>query len=438
MIKSFKSIFLVTLLIGGFYATAQTTSTSPYSQFGLGDLKGSVLPQTRGMGGISMGYRKPGLYDNVNMANPASYSTLILTTFDVGASGDLRRLANASQKGERQFNATLSHINFGVPVSKSSAISFGLVPYSDLGYQFKNAGVLDTNNVEYVYGGEGGVSKAYFGYGFKLGKNLSLGFNAGYLFGSLKENRAVDFLDKANTVSGYDLSAFNSRTQYQHSIGGFSFDLGLQYSANLSDETKLILGYTGNTGNEINSRSDVVTTRYRRNLQGDELAVADSTFYAKGAKSKINMPVTHTAGFAFEKANSWLFGADVSYSKWSDYSEAGVNGGLNDSYGLAVGGQITPDANSIGSYWNLVDYRLGLKYDRTFIKINDNDIKQYAVTFGFGFPLRSSRSSFYKINLSSEIGKRGTTKNNLISDNYVNIHLGFTLNDKWFQKTYIE
>jgi hypothetical protein len=148
--------------------------------------------------------------------------------------------------------------------------------------------------------------------------------------------------------------------------------------------------------------------------------------------------LTHTAGFAFEKTNAWLFGADVSYSKWSDYSEGGVNGGLNDSYGLAVGGQITPDASSIGSYWNLVEYRLGLKYDRTFIKINDNDIKQYAVTFGFGFPLRSNRSSFYKINLSSEIGKRGTTKNNLLSDNYVNIHLGFTLNDRWFQKTYIE
>ncbi|MGV3686068.1 MAG: hypothetical protein ACO1NS_10610 [Daejeonella sp.] len=435
MIKIFKSIFLFTLLIVGTSATAQTTSSSPYSQFGLGDLKGALLPQTRAMGGISMGYRKPGLYDNINIANPASYSTLILTTFDVGASGDLRRLSNASGKGARQFNSTLSHITFGVPVSKSSALSFGLVPYSDLGYQFKNSAVLDTNNVEYVYGGEGGVSKAYLGYGFKLGKNLSLGFNAGYLFGSLKENRSIDFLDK---TTGYDLAAFNSRTQYQHSIGGFSFDLGAQYSANLSDQTKLILGYTANTGNEINSRSDVVTTRYRRNLQGDELAVSDSTYYFKGAKSKINMPLTHTAGFAFEKTNSWLIGADISYSKWSDYSEANVNGGLNDSYGVAVGGQITPDATSISNYWQLVDYRLGLKYDRTFIKISDNDIKQYALTFGFGFPLPSNRSSFYKINLSTEIGKRGTVKNNLVRDNYVNINLGFTLNDKWFQKTYIE
>jgi len=437
MIKIFKNIFFITLLVAGASATAQTTSSSPYSQFGLGDLKGSLLPQTRGMGGISMGIRKPGVYDNINMANPASYSTLSLTTFEVGASMDLRSLSKAGNTGKSQFNSTLSHINFGIPVSKSSALSFGLVPYSDLGYQFKNAATLDTNKVEYVYGGEGGVSKAYLGYGFKLGKNLSIGFNVGYLFGSLKENRAIDFLDKSQDF-GYDLSAFNSRTQYQQSVGGFSFDLGLQYEAILNDNTKLILGYAGNTGNTINSRSDVVTTRYRRNDRGEELAVADSTFYLKGVKSKINMPFTHTAGFAFEKANSWLLGADISYSKWSDYSEGAVNAGLNDSYGLALGGQITPDASSISNYWKLVDYRLGLKYDRTFIKIGNNDIKQYALTFGFGFPLPSNRSSFYRINLSTEVGRRGTQENNLVRDNYINVNLGFTLNDKWFQKTYIE
>lgn len=437
MIKIFRNIFLVSLLAPSVFSTAQTTSSSPYSQFGLGDLKRSLIPQTRAMGGISMGVRKPGVYDNINMANPASYSTLALTAFEVGASMDLRSLSKAGVNGQRQFNSTLSHINFGIPVSRGSALSFGLVPYSDLGYQFKNSAVLDTNQVEYVYGGEGGVSKAYLGYGFKLAKNLSLGFNLGYLFGSLKENRSIDFLNEAED-SGYDLSAFNSRTQYQRSVGGLSFDLGLQYEAILSPTTKLIFGYAGNTGKEINSRSDVVTTRYRRDVKGEELAVADSTYFTKGARSKINMPVTHTAGFAFEKANSWLFGADFSYAKWSDYSEDGVNKGLNDSYGLAVGGQLTPDAASISNYWKLVDYRLGMKYDRTFIKIGDNDIKQYALTFGLGFPLPSSRSSFYRINLSTEVGKRGTQKNNLVRDNYVNVHLGFTLNDKWFQKTYIE
>ncbi len=431
MIRLFNIIFSLFLIAGVLDAAAQTTSSSPYSQFGLGDLKGSLLPQNRAMGGISQGIRKPGLYDNINMANPASYSTFELTTFDVGASMDIRRLSKGGVNGHNQVNSTLSHINFGIPVNRFSAVSFGLVPYSDLGYQFKNSGLVDTNKVDYIYSGEGGMSKAYMGYGFKLGKNLSLGFNVAYLFGSLKQSRTFELVDEFT-------SAFNSRTQYSNAVGGFSYDYGLQYSANVNSTTKFILGYTGNSGNSLNAKNNTVTTRFRKDVIGDELAAADSTFFSEGAKIRIKMPVSHTAGFAFEKSNSWLFGADVSYSRWSDYREGSSNPGLNDSYGVAIGGQVTPDVNAISSYLKLMDYRLGFKYDKTFVKIGNNDIDQYALTFGFGFPLPRNRSSFYKINLSAEVGQRGTEANNLVRDRYINIHLGFTLNDKWFQKIYIE
>lgn len=431
MIKIFKNIFFLFLFALSLYATAQVTSSSPYSQFGLGDLSGSLLPQNRAMGGLSMGIRKPGVYDNINLANPASYSTLELTTFDVGASMDIRKLSKGGISGKTQFNSTLSHITFGVPVNKSSAVSFGLVPYSDLGYQFMSSGLVDTSKVNYIYGGEGGMSKAYMGYGFKINKNLSLGFNLAYLFGSLKQTRAFEFVNESTT-------AFNSRTQYSNSVGGLSYDYALQYTAEISSKTKFILGYSGNSGHSLNSKSNIVTTRYRKDIVGDELAAADSTYFAEGAKTKITMPLTHTAGFAFEKTNSWLFGADVTYSRWSDYREGSSNPGLNDSYGLIVGGQFTPDANSVSSYFKLIDYRLGVKYDKTFVQIGNNDINQYALNFGFGFPLPRNRSSFYKINLAAEIGQRGTEKNNLVRDRYVNVHLGFTLNDKWFQKTYID
>jgi len=431
MIKTFKNIFFLFLIVQSLSATAQITSSSPYSQFGLGDLSGSFLPQNRAMGGLSMGIRKPGLYDNINLANPASYSTLELTTFDVGASMDIRQLSKGGISGKRQLNSTLSHITFGVPVNKFSAVSFGLVPFSDLGYQFMNSGLVDTNKVNYIYGGEGGMSKAYMGYGFKINKNLSLGFNFAYLFGSLKQSRAFEFVNESTT-------AFNSRTQYNNSVGGLSYDYALQYSAEVNSKTKFIFGYSGNSGHNLNSKSNTVTTRYRKDVLGDELAAADSTFFAEGAKTKIQMPLTHTAGFAFEKSNAWLFGADVTYSRWSDYREGSSNPGLNDSYGVIVGGQFTPDVNSLNNYLKLIDYRLGIKYDKTFVKIGNNDINQYALNFGFGFPLPRNRSSFYKINLAAEVGQRGTEKNNLVRDRYVNIHLGFTLNDKWFQKTYID
>jgi hypothetical protein len=53
---------------------------------------------------------------------------------------------------------------------------------------------------------------------------------------------------------------------------------------------------------------------------------------------------------------------------------------------------------------------------------------------GLGLPLAPNNLSFYKINFAVEFGKQGTLENGLIKENYINIHLAFTLNDKWFQR----
>ena len=51
------------------------------------------------------------------------------------------------------------------------------------------------------------------------------------------------------------------------------------------------------------------------------------------------------------------------------------------------------------------------------------------MTFGIGLPVGLS-----KINLGFEFGKKGTTNQNLIQENYFNFNVGFSLNDLWFRK----
>jgi len=121
---------------------------------------------------------------------------------------------------------------------------------------------------------------------------------------------------------------------------------------------------------------------------------------------------------------------------WSNLTINGVNQGFQNSKTIAVGGQYTPNNNALRDYFARMDYRLGFIYDQTYIKLNNTNVNRTAVTFGLGLPLAPTQtlSSFYKINLSAEIGKRGTLDNGLVKENYVNIHLGFVLNDKWFQK----
>lgn len=426
MIKLIKNIFLVIVLFTTVSASAQNTSSSPYSQFGLGDLKASLLPQNKALGGLINGFRKPGPYSNINLANPASYSAIQLTTFDIGATTDIRQLSKTGVS-ENSFNAILSHIAIGVPVSRRSAMSFGILPYSQTGYQYKNSGDIAGTKVDYIYSGDGGLSKAYLGYGFGLGKNLNFGVNAAYIFGNIKENRTTEFPE--------DLAALNSRTQNGNNISGLSFDYGLQYEGNLSKTTKLVIGYSGNAGNKLNSKTSSLTTRYIKDFAaGNESPAIDTTFFSESISRKLTLPMSHSLGFAIQRTDYWLVGADFSFAKWSDFRSGDANPGLNDTYGVAIGGQFTPDPTAVSSYFKLVEYRMGLKYDKTYVNINNNDINQMALTVGLGLPLQSSRTTFYKVNFAAELGQRGTLENSLIRERYVNLTLGFTMNDRWFIK----
>ena len=430
MIKVFKNIIVFSIILSAVSASAQSTINSPYSQFGLGEIKGALLPQNRAMGGISAGFRRPGGYYNINISNPASYSSVKLTTFDVGAYAGLRQLSNTNAS-QNNFNGTLSHITFAIPVNAKSALSFGLIPFSDYGFQYKKQDLIGTTNVDYVYSGEGGLSKAYLGYGVSVAKNLSIGFNVGYLFGNLKNSKSTEFPSDPLTL--------NSRTQSSKSISGLSYDYGLQYEANVNSKSKLVLGYSGNAGAKINLNNSVVTSRYRKNFNsGDEDPNAENIINTGGTNEDIKMPMGHLIGFVFERTNRWLIGADISYNKWSNFREGNVNPELNDSYGLNIGAQITPDITAVNSYLKVIDYRCGFKYDKTYITINDNDISQYGITLGLGLPLQPNRSTFYKINFSTELGQRGTLENSLVRERYVNFNLGFIMNDKWFNKSKID
>src|SRR6185369_7607704 len=67
------------LILLSINASAQTSSSSPYSRYGIGDLQFSGFTKNIGMGGISHGYNPA---YNMNISNPASYSSLVLTTFE--------------------------------------------------------------------------------------------------------------------------------------------------------------------------------------------------------------------------------------------------------------------------------------------------------------------------------------------------------------------
>ena len=439
MINYFKyfTVFLLSALAFGAFAQNSATTSSPYSKFGLGDYEEPLLPQTRGMGGIGVAVRKPSGFNDINVMNPASYSTINLTTIDIGAYAGFTSLKTNVSGPQTNGNFRLSHINFAIPVSKHSALSFGLMPYTNLGYSYRqqstqainkaSTGGIDTSTiVNSTYSGEGGLSKAYLGYGFGLGENLNLGFNVGYVFGKLKQYRSTEFPQL--------VTALNTQIENSVTTQGLNFDYGFQYNFKVSETRRFTIGYSGSSGSSINADTKFIVSQYFLASDGTADIARDSTISTANS-GKIKLPLMHRFGIAYQKDGKYMIGADFRIGQWSNVSVLGVNSGLQNSQTIAVGGQITPNIDAISNYLAVCDYRLGFNYDKTYINIYNTDIKQYSATVGMGLPIPNERrTSFYKVNLSAEMGRRGTLENSLVRENFYNFHIGFTINDKWFQK----
>jgi len=80
-------------------AFAQSSTNSPYSQFGYGDLTDQGVGFNKGMNGVGLAFRKG---NEVNPLNPASYSAADSLTmiFDAGLSGQITNF----KEGSTRFN----------------------------------------------------------------------------------------------------------------------------------------------------------------------------------------------------------------------------------------------------------------------------------------------------------------------------------------------
>jgi len=65
------------------------------------------------------------------------------------------------------------------------------------------------------------------------------------------------------------------------------------------------------------------------------------------------------------------------------------------------------------------------------MNIYGEDITDFGITFGLGLPAIRGLSN---MNIGFELGERGEKTSNLVKEQYINFHIGISLNDKWFVK----
>lgn len=440
---------------------AQTVTSSPYSRYGVGELHERAFTQQMGMGGLGYAITSDSTSPFfINITNPASYTGLRLTTFDAAVRSNTYRLQSSSES--KIFNNTsLGYLALGFPIGKRGGSSFGLLPYSSIGYNITDT---DTNafgeDVNTRYEGTGGLNQFYIGGAIKLlparmmskGYDLSIGANGSYIFGNLNNNRRLTY-----TASHY----FNTQITENTNVGDFTGDAGLQFTTIIRDSVtkvlrdssgmrigtikenvedwRLIFGLTSLFPSALEATRSSLVQTYEVTSRGVENFL-DTISHERDVEGVIDMPMTLGAGITIRKGDRIVIGADYTMQEWSKLKMFGEGSELNNSMKAALGFQLVPGRNldTKDGYWKRVHYRAGAKYRQTYLELKGSQLTEYSFSFGLGLPLRVSRTgAFYThsaVNFAVEIGQRGTLDNNLIREQFARALVSFTLNDRWFIK----
>lgn len=462
--KFVRLLILIVVMVPGLSLTiqAQNNTTSPYSRFGIGEMQFNSVSRYLATGGTAIG-TPDSTY--INFENPAAYTNIgKYTIFDMGGRATLSKISDANNSATNNA-INLSHFFICFPIKqKKWAMNIGFMPYSSEGYGFsENKTLSGFGDYTVKYAGSGGISRVVFGNGITLYRGLvkrakfdvdtisnrvlkqimrdtmpersrlSLGVNLSYLFGNLNNSAAVYLTDT--------LLGFNSRQVRTTRIDGLGVNVGLQYTRKFKHDKALTLGATYTLGNTISAKENTLVTSFTVLSTGVDYVI-DTLLNKQGSAGKITLPSSYGFGFSLRQKNIWQIGADFKYTDWKSFRYFGQpDTYLNNSYQASVGAQLVPDPEGKKFSLRRAAYRVGGRFGRSYLNINNTAINEWGVSAGVGFLLnpvslyaRVFKVPFSSINLSAEYGRLGTTKNNLVREDFVRISLSFTFCDKWFNK----
>ena len=293
-----KKLILAVILLTAISPSgwAQSGTNSPYSAYGLGEMSEQTTGFNRGMNGVALGFRE---HNQVNYLNPASYSAIdsLSFIFDMGLSGQLTRFKEAG-KSLNAKNADLEYVVAGFRAFRHVGVSFGLVPFTNVGYDYTltgNTGEASNTTYTNTYSGSGGIHQVYLGFGWEPFKGFAFGVNGSYLWGDYSRGISNAYSDAyVNTLT----------RNYSADVKSYKLDFGLQYSHQLTKKDALTVGLTYSPGHNIDGRPNVIVTS-----TNSQTGVSDANTIG-GKSLHLDIPDMYGAGLMWNHNNQWKIGLD--------------------------------------------------------------------------------------------------------------------------------
>jgi hypothetical protein len=416
-----KQIIAGLCLLLSTVAFSQENNASPYSFYGIGDQKFKGTAENRSMGGLGV------LPDSIhiNLQNPATYGALKFTTFTISATTSKTSLATSTESADAG-RTTVDYIAVALPFKKIG-VAFGIMPYTAVGYRIKDSVVSTEDGMyrERKFDGSGGLNRVFGGASYNITKNLAVGADFNYYFGDIETKSIV-------RISGEGIQ-YPTRETNAGDYHAISFNVGAYYQAMVNKKYTWTTSatYTPEATIKGSTKRTIATISEGNN---SEVVIEDREFTLENTDMKL--PSKLTVGTGFGQTRKWFVGAEYSNignDKLTNRFEGINNVTFEKGTRVSLGGYFIPKYYSFTSYLSRITYRAGLRYEKTGLVINNQDINDYAVSLGFGLPI-SGTVGGSNINVGVEYGKRGTKNAGLIEEKYFNLFISLSLNDKWFVK----
>ena len=409
------SIFFILI---SFFGYSQRTSYSPYSYFGVGETNFSATVENQMMGGNTA------YYDSVhqNMNNAASLSKLRFVNYSVGV--DLKSTNYLSNSiNEKSTAAAINYISVAIP-TKLLSFSFGIKPKTSVGYLLENDDKSQTPPELNRFTGSGGISNAFVSIGFELFENWGIGVSSSYAFGNLNH-------DHTKILENVEL--FTSVLS-ESSISGLDYNLSTVYQKTFNEKITLYssIVYQPEANYKSKNSQSISTINPNGSYGGDSEEIDLSATGLKNTNVKI--PSSLSFGLGFGEDKKWFLGLNYMRTDEGGFKNqlmALDNVEFKSSQTFSVGGFLLPKYDSFTNYFKTLTYRVGLRYKSGGLYVNNQQINEIGLNFGFGIPLAGISSA----NLGFEFGQRGTNKASLVKEKFFSIRIGVSLNDLWFVRS---
>jgi len=392
----------------------------PYSPMGIGEIDDGFYNRTSGLGETGIGYRS-NRYLITN--NPASFSALSnqFFTMETAIRGSfVSYTGNPVQPaGTQSADITFRKLVMGIKASKHWGTSLGLVPVSTENYEFNVPYYVQGSNsavANHYYTDHGSVNKAYWANSYEFFHHVSIGVDAGYIFGDLNQK---DILQSTSNGGTY------TSTSNDIYLQNLYMTYGLQIYGRIGKHLEYVLG-------GVYGQKTALLASPNKQVQNNDSLVLQNF---QSPDRYLYLPNSYGGGLSVTLNSKYTWLADYRYSDWNSVQQLNTYPGQDysivSSERASLGFEVSKKKVLYNNLVELSYLQSGIYYSNSYLAVNGKQLRDMGATIGIGANSLKSPLSYQII---FQYGIKGTSQNNIIRENYMNLTFVLNFGAIWYTK----